>query len=336
MRGHRLAPLPGEGDPGSLASFRARYLAWLEVRGFSGDTITSRGLDLHAFVAWAAERGLMEPREITKPILERYQRHLHHWRKDDGAPLSFRTQAGRLGRIRGFFRWLAKEGLILSNPGADLEPPRAERRLPAATLTAEEAEQVLAVPDLADPMGVRDRVMLEVLYATGIRRAELTRLSLYDVDYARAALMVRQGKGKKDRIVPLGERAKAWLEVWRDQTRPQLVAGRDPGLLFLSATGGAVKPKKLTDRIGGYVRRSGVGKPGACHLMRHTAATLMLDGGADIRFIQALLGHASLTSTQIYTQVSVVKLAEVHAATHPGAKSRAATRPDAQAPDTKA
>ena len=333
MRGHRLSALPGEDDPGSLASFRTRYLAWLEVRGYSGDTVTSRGLDLHAFIVWASERGLGEPREITKPILERYQRHLHHWRKADGAALSFRTQAGRLGRIRGFFRWLAKEGAILANPAADLDLPRAERRLPAATFTAEEAETVLAVPDLSDPLGVRDRVMLEVLYATAIRRTELTRLGLYDVDYARAALMVRQGKGKKDRIVPLGERAKAWLEVWRDQARPQLVAGPDPGLLFLSATGGAIKPKKLTDRLGGYVRRSGVGKPGACHILRHTAATLMLDGGADIRFIQALLGHASLTSTQIYTQVSVVKLAEVHAATHPGAKRHDATRPDTKAPE---
>ena len=320
MRGVKNPPLPGEGDPDSLATYRTRYMAWLAERNFSGETVESRGRDLYAFIVWCAERGLGEPREITRPILERYQRHLYYWRKDDGQPLSFRTQGGRLARIRGFFRWLAKENHILSNPASELELPKRERRLPAATLTAEETEAVLAVPDLTDPIGLRDRAILEVFYATAIRRTELTKIGLYDVDYARQVIMVRQGKGKKDRVVPLGERARAWLEAYRDQARPQLVAGRDPGLLFLSTTGTAMKPKKLTARMSDYVRRSGVGKPGACHILRHTAATLMLEGGADIRFIQVMLGHASLVTTQIYAKVAIGKLAEIHAATHPGAK----------------
>ena len=178
----------------------------------------------------------------------------------------------------------------------------------------------MAVPDLGDPVGLRDRAILEVLYATAMRRTELTRLSLFDVDYGRQVIAVRQGKGKKDRVVPLGERAKAWLDAYRDQVRPQLVAGRDPGFLFLSTAGTPMSPKKLSDRISGYIERSGVGKPGSCHLLRHTAATLMLEGGADIRFIQALLGHESLETTQIYAKVSIGKLAEIHAATHPGAR----------------
>ena len=320
MRGVKNPPLPGEGDPDSLATWRARYMAWLEVRNFSPETVESRGRDLYTFIVWCAERGLGEPREITRPILERYQRHLYHWRKADGQPLSFPTQGGRLARVAGFFRWLAKENHILSNPASELELPKQEQRLPAATLTAEEAEAVLAVPDLTDPVGLRDRAILEVFYATAIRRTELTKIGLYDVDYARQVIMVRQGKGKKDRVVPLGERARAWLEVWRDHARPQLVAGRDPGLLFLSTTGTAMKPKKLTARMSDYVRRSGVEKPGACHILRHTAATLMLEGGADIRFIQVMLGHASLVTTQIYAKVAIGKLAEIHAATHPGAK----------------
>ena len=320
MRGVKNPPLPGEGDPDSLASWRARYMAWLAERNFSPETVESRGRDLYAFIVWCAERGLAEPREITRPILERYQRHLYHWRKADGRPLSFPTQGGRLARIGGFFRWLARENHILSNPASELELPKLERRLPAMTLTAEEAEAVMAVPDLTDPVGLRDRAILEVFYATAIRRTELTRIGLYDVDYARQVIMVRQGKGKKDRVVPLGERARAWLEAWRDQARPKLVAGRDPGLLFLSAAGTPMAPKKLSDRISGYIERSGVGKPGSCHLLRHTAATLMLEGGADIRFIQAMLGHESLETTQIYAQVAITKLAEIHAATHPGAK----------------
>jgi integrase/recombinase XerD len=320
MRGVKNPPLPGEGDPESLATWRARYMAWLAERNFSPETVESRGRDLYAFIVWCAERGLGEPREITRPILERYQRHLYHWRKADGRPLSFPTQGGRLARVGGFFRWLAKENHILSNPASELELPKLERRLPAATLTAEEAEAVMAVPDLASPKGLRDRAILEVFYATAIRRTELTKIGLYDVDYARQVIMVRQGKGKKDRVVPLGERARAWLEAYRDQARPQLVAGADPGFLFLSTAGTPMAPKKLSDRISGYIERSGVGKPGSCHLLRHTAATLMLEGGADIRFIQAMLGHESLETTQIYAKVAIGKLAEIHAATHPGAK----------------
>ena len=320
MRGRKNPPLPGEDDPKSLASWRGRYLDWLGMRNFSPETVESRGRDLYVFIVWCAMRGLSEPGEITRPILERYQRHLYHWRKADGRPLSFRTQSGRLARVAGFFRWLAKEGHLLSNPASELELPRPEIRLPAATLTAEEAETVLSGPDLTTPAGLRDRAMLEVFYATAIRRTELTRLGLYDVDYARQVLLVRQGKGKKDRVVPLGERASAWLAAYRDQARPQLVAGVDPLVLFLSAAGTPIAPKKLTDRISGYVARSGVGKAGSCHLFRHTAATLMLEGGADIRFIQAMLGHESLNTTQVYARVAIGKLAEVHAATHPGAR----------------
>ena len=318
MRGIKNPPLSGEDEPDSLADYRLRYMAWLEERAYSGETVGDRGRDLYAFIVWAGERGLEEPRDITKPILERYQRHLYHWRKADGQPLGFRTQAVRLARIRGFFRWLARQNYILFNPAADMELPRAERRLPAAVLTEEEVEQVMAVPDLSDPVGLRDRAILEVFYASAIRRTELTALRLFDVDYARTVLTVR-GKGNKDRVVPLGARAKAWVETYRDQVRPDLVAGRDPGLLFLSTTGTPMAPKKLSDRISGYIARSGVGKPGSCHLLRHTAATLMLEGGADIRYVQELLGHESLETTQIYTRVSIAKLVEVHAATHPGA-----------------
>jgi len=321
MRGKKNPPLPGLDDPASLTAFRARYLTWLQVRGFSAETVETRGRDLYAFITWATERGLAEPREITKPILERYQRHLFHWRKEGGAPLSFRTQAGRLSRIRGFFQWLARENHILADPASTLELPKVERHLPATVLTAGEVERIMMVPDLEDPIGLRDRVILEVLYATAIRRTELTNLGVFDVDYGRAALIVRQGKGKKDRVVPIGERATRWLEAYRDQVRPQLVAGRESGVLFLSRAGTPLAPKKLSDRVSGYIERSGVGKPGSCHLFRHTAATLMLEGGADIRFIQALLGHESLETTQVYTQVSIAKLAEVHAATHPGVRS---------------
>jgi integrase/recombinase XerD len=162
--------------------------------------------------------------------------------------------------------------------------------------------------------------MLEVFYSTAIRRVELINLKVFDVDWARSTLMIRQGKGKKDRVVPLGERAKSWLLAYYDQVRPGLIVGRDEGVLFLASGGGSLETRRLTEAVRTYIEQAGIAKPGSCHLLRHTAATLMLEGGADIRFIQALLGHASLDTTQIYAQVSIGKLAEIHAATHPGAR----------------
>jgi integrase/recombinase XerD len=300
-----------------------RFAEWMAARNYSPYTIEQRRTAIGAFIGWASLRGVERPQDVTRPMLERFQRHLFHHRKADGAPLTFRTQATRLTPIRAYFKWLARENLILFNPAADLELPRGEKRLPANILAPEEVETVLAQPDISTPQGLRDRAILETLYATAIRRLELTRLSVFDVDYARRLLVVR-GKGNKDRIVPTGERAISWIAAYRDAGRPQLVAGRDDGTLFLTSAGQAIKPKKLTARIGAYVAAAGIAKGGACHIFRHTAATLMLENGADIRFIQAMLGHESLDTTQIYTNVAVGKLAAVHAATHPGAALRSA------------
>ena len=315
-----LPPLPGGHDPDSLAAYMARFLSALAVRNYSAATIEDRRHGLATFILWCAERGIEAPREVTKPILERYQRHLYYHRKTNGEPLTFRTQAQRMIPIRAWFKWLARENHILSNPASELELPRPERRLPALVLSADEADAVMAAPDTGGPLGLRDRAILELLYATAIRRGELIALTLFDVDYARATLIVRQGKGNKDRVVPLGERAKAWLSAYRDQVHPGLVVGRDDGTLFLSRDGRPLEPKRLSEKVRGYIAAAGIGKPGSCHLLRHSAATLMLEGGADIRFIQALLGHESLETTQIYTRVSIAKLAEIHAATHPGAR----------------
>jgi integrase/recombinase XerD len=151
-----------------------------------------------------------------------------------------------------------------------------------------------------------------------MRRLELVNLTVHNIDQERGTVMIRQGKGKKDRLIPIGERALAWIERYKDSARPELLTGKDDGTLFLSPWGEAFQPNAMTTLVRHYVERSGVGKKGACHLFRHTMATLMLEGGADIRFIQAMLGHAELSTTEIYTQVSIRLLQSVHAATHPG------------------
>jgi len=169
---------------------------------------------------------------------------------------------------------------------------------------------------------------LETFYSTGMRRSELMGLSVFDLDRERGTVMIRQGKGKKDRMIPIGERALAWIDRYRETVRPELVVGRDHAMLFLTNTGEPFTPNRLTQMVRTYIQAANIGKSGSCHLFRHTMATLMLENGADIRYIQAMLGHAELSTTQIYTQVSIRKLKEIHTATHPG-KVRTARTTDA-------
>jgi integrase/recombinase XerD len=301
-----------------MAALRDCYLGWLAVKNFSERTALIRRVSIGYFIEWAEQRGIGRPGEVTRPILERYQRHLFLYRKQNGEPLSVRTQCSRLGSLRSWFKWLARQNHILYNPAGELEMPRLEFRLPRAVLSAREAEQVIALPDLGTPLGLRDRAILETLYSTGMRRMELVQLGVYDVDGERGTVLIRQGKGKKDRTVPIGDRALAWVERYLHEVRPGLLVGDGGGgVLFLTSLGEAFHPVHMTKLVRGYVVAADLGKKGSCHLFRHTMATLMLEGGADIRFIQAMLGHAKLDTTQVYTQVSIRKLKEIHTATHP-------------------
>ncbi|GAC1541226.1 MAG: hypothetical protein NVS3B12_28660 [Acidimicrobiales bacterium] len=303
------------------------HLAALGVRGLSENTVVYRAQVLSHLVVWLAERGVTHPGEVTKPVLERYQRHLFHYRKADGAPLSFRTQGNYLVAIKGLFRWLARTNRILFNPASELELPRAERRLPRTVLSVAEVEAVMATPELGDPLGLRDRTLMEVLYSTGIRRAELARLAVTDIDAERGILAVRQGKGRKDRLVPIGERALTWVDRYLIEVRPNLVVPPDEGMLLLTVEGNPLTPNYLTWLVGSYIGGAGIAKTGSCHTFRHTMATLMLDGGADIRHIQEMLGHANLATTERYTHVAIARLKEVHDACHPGATNTRHRRP---------
>ncbi len=324
MRGIRrqeLARLPDPGpDPEGVAAHVVEYLEWLRVKNFSERTVEARIAQLGQFASWCADRGLTRSSEVTKPILERYQRSLFHHRKVDGKPLSFRTQQLRLVAVRSFFKYLTRANRLLSNPAADLELPRIGQRLPREGLTASEAEAVLAQPDIAKPLGLRDRAILETFYSTGMRRMELCNLRIYDLDLERGTVLIRQGKGKKDRMVPIGERALAWIEKYRIDVRPAFVAGPDADVLFLNELGESLGMAWLTIMVRRYVDQAGIVKRGACHLFRHAVATLMLEGGADVRYIQEMLGHAKLDTTQLYAHVSIRALKAIYEATHPAAK----------------
>lgn len=325
-RGQKRPVKPPVGDvrdPDSFYHHLLRYLAYLTERNYSPRTVESRDVYLRYFITWCDDRGLTKPQQLDRPILERYQAHLFYYRKADGEPLSTRSQHVRVIPIRGWLKWLVREGHLLYSPAADLVLPRLEKRLPKAILSAKEAETILAVPKLGNAAGLRDRAILETFYSTGIRRMELVNLTVHSIDLDRGTVMVRQGKGRKDRMIPIGERAMAWVEKYRDTARPELVTGRDDGTLFLTNFGEPFTPNRMTSLVRDYIEKSGVGKQGSCHLFRHTMATLMLENGADIRFIQAMLGHAELSTTQIYTQVSIRHLKAIHTATHPGKMAEA-------------
>lgn len=307
----------------AMAPYLARFLEASAAKGLSPRTVEIRDKALRRFVFWCTERSLDRPQDVTRPILERYRRHLFHYRKQNGEALSFATQQQRLLPVKAFFQWLARENYVLSNPASEMELPRVHRRLPKHILTADEVERILAQTALHGDLGIRDRAILETLYSTGIRRSELLHLKLYDVDTRNGTLMVRQGKGQKDRMVPLGARAARWIDKYNEEVRPSLVVEPDEGWLFVHEYGEPFAKNRLTDLVKKYIEKAGVEKPGACHIFRHTMATLMLDAGADIRHIQAILGHSQLSTTEIYTQVSIQKLKAVHALTHPAGRATA-------------
>ena len=306
-----------------LADLVPEYLEALEARRYSPATVEDRRRQLGRFLRWAGARGIAEPRQVTLPVLESYRLYLHQYRKRDGSPLGWGTQTQMLVAVRGLFAWLTRTRRIQTNPAAELELPRKAHRIPRDVLTAEEAERVMDQPDTSRGLGVRDRAILEVLYSTGIRRAECCGLQLTDVELRRGVLLVREGKGRRDRMVPLGERASEWLDRWL-LTRARYVTGEDDGWLFLSTRGRRLAPKRLGELVHRHIEAAAVGKQGSCHLLRHTMATLMLEAGADIRHIQELLGHAALSTTALYTRVSIRQLQDVHRRTHPARRQRTA------------
>ncbi|MBY0574412.1 MAG: tyrosine-type recombinase/integrase, partial [Undibacterium sp.] len=260
-------------DSNSLYHHLQRFNAWQAEKNYSSATIEARDLYLRYFILWCDERGLTRPQDITKPMIERYQRHLFLHRKDNGQPLSTRSQHTRITPLRAYFKWLARKNHILYNPASELELPRLERRLPKHVLSIKEAEAVLAMPDLTLSTGIRDRAILETLYSTGMRRMELIGLHLHDIDTERGTVMIRQGKGKKDRMIPIGERALEWVAKYRDDVRLELVTGEDDGSLFLTNLGEAFTPNRLTQLVRDHVNAAKTGKTGSCHLFRHTMAT---------------------------------------------------------------
>lgn len=217
------------------------------------------------------------------------------------------------------FRRLHLRGVIKNNPVALMELPKVPRQLPKGYLDVEEINLVLQQSLIQDYKGIRDRAILEVYYATGIRRMELANLDIDDVDLKHHIITVRKGKGGRDRRTPIAECSCTWVDIYLKHIRPRLQSLQSGQALFIDNRGLRYREHQLTRVASKYVKRSGVRKSGACNLFRHSTATLMHQNGADIRYVQDMLGHADISTTQIYTHVAINKLREVYAETHPAA-----------------
>lgn len=287
----------------------------LHVR-YGGRTVVGYVAYVRALLAWLSKRGL-ELLEVRPQDLAAYQTELITLKKPDGRPYSVGHQVNRLKAVKSLFRFLYRRLYILSDPAAALEYPRVEQRLPRTILSKEEVLRMIEASDKATARGVRDRAILEVLYGTGIRSAELINLTPYDVDTDERVLRVVQGKGRKDRNVPLTRAAALAIEDYLAKGRAKLLRGRRSPVLFVGGRGARLRSGTLWLIVRNAAKRAGIRKTVGCHTLRHSVATHLLKGRADIRHIQALLGHSSLATTERYTRVEISDLKQVIDRAHP-------------------
>lgn len=280
---------------------------WLE-KGLSDNTRDAYRSDLALFNGWLQEKGVDLMSVSREAILD----HLG-WRVDNG--YKPRSTARLLSGVRGFYRYLLREKLIAVDPTLQVDMPQLGKPLPKS-LSEADVEALLAAPDLSDAIGQRDRAMLEVLYACGLRVTELISLTLEQVNLRQGVLRI-MGKGSKERLVPMGEEAIVWVERYMRDARHELLNGRPSDVLFPSQRGEQMTRQTFWHRIKHQAKVAGIGKSLSPHTLRHAFATHLLNHGADLRVVQMLLGHSDLSTTQIYTHVARARLQEMHAKHHP-------------------
>lgn len=280
---------------------------WLE-KGLSDNTREAYRSDLALFNGWLQEHGV----ELLAVGREAILDHLA-WRVDNR--YKPRSTARFLSGLRGFYRYLLREKLIAVDPTLQIDMPQLGKPLPKS-LSEQDVEALLAAPDLGEAIGQRDRAMLEVLYACGLRVTELVSLTLEQVNLRQGVIRVT-GKGSKERLVPMGEEAIVWLERYLRDARVDLLAGRPSDVLFPSLRGEQMTRQTFWHRIKHHALVAGIGKSLSPHTLRHAFATHLLNHGADLRVVQMLLGHSDLSTTQIYTHIARARLQELHAKHHP-------------------
>jgi integrase/recombinase XerC len=290
-------------------------------RGYSTNTLRAYRSDLKQFARFLASKGLLKDKEVEGSEVAINLNVLRGYLANMSRGLKRSTISRKLSAVRSLFLFLEKRKLMEGNPAAELSTPRRERYIPRY-LPVDEAVALVEGPRDKTPIGLRDKAMLEVLYSCGVRVGELTSMNLSSIDYSERVVKV-MGKGSKERIVPIGVHAVSALREYLEAAVPLRIRGKNlksDQPLFLNAKGGRLSPRSVGRIIKKYVSKTGLPGDISPHAMRHTYATHLLDGGADLRSVQELLGHASLSTTQRYTHVTLDKLMEVYDKTHPRSK----------------
>jgi integrase/recombinase XerD len=272
---------------------------------------------LRLFCVWAKEREVTTIEQLTPELFEAYQEELTFRINPRGRPISISTQRLHLGVIRRWGRYLGEQDFLISNPAKRLQLPRKPHALPRAIPDMEEATRLVEARRGDDREAYRDQTILELLYSTGLRRGEVSNLNVSDVDLVGGYCWVREGKGKKDRVVPLGKMACKRLEIYLDAVRPSYLKGREQGALFLHRRGGRLSGQGIHGVVRRAVIHARLSRKITPHALRHAAATHMMKNGAPIRHLQEFLGHASLETTQVYTRITIPELKAIHAKYHP-------------------
>ncbi len=293
-----------------MDQWQDQFLHYLIVeKGLSKNTIEAYGHGLSRFLNYLKQKGVGEIGEIGKFHVRGFLLSLRK------RSLSPRTIVRNLVVIRTFFRFLIQEGILEANPVENLESPKVEKNLPEI-LTLNEIEQLLEGPDLRTPLGKRDRAMLEMLYATGMRVSELTQLPAHQVNLEGGYVLI-YGKGSKERIVPLGSEAMKRVTLYLKESRGVLAKGKDSPYLFINRSGKAMSRQRFWKSLKNYARKAGLRKRITPHLLRHSFASHLLERGADLRSVQVMLGHVDISTTQIYTHVTGERLKKIHRQHHP-------------------
>lgn len=284
---------------------------WLED-GLAANTLSAYKQDLQNLYEWCQRSG------ILTPMGQLDGEQLRQWLRDEVSTTKASTANRRLATIRRFYQWLLRQQYRQDDPCLSLTSARMPERIPH-TLSESQVDALLQAPDTNTELGLRDRAMLETIYATGLRVSELTDLHLANLSLSDGVIRVEQGKGGKDRLVPLGEEAMHWLQAYLTQARPTLLRQRRSDYVFVTARTDFMTRQSFWLIIKKYAVRAGIQAPLSPHVLRHAFATHLLNHGADLRVVQMLLGHADISTTQIYTHVARERLKLLHSKHHPRA-----------------
>ena len=292
------------------------YLKELKVLNRSYYTIRGMKYNLRDFVRFLEKEKVLDIEELNSDVMAEYQQELAFCLTAKGTLLALRSQEKRLSAVKGFTRFLKQKDYLVSDPGETIRLPRQPRRLPRVILSIKEVKQLLNAQDMRTNHGYRNRIVLEILYDTTIRRLEMTYIKLNDLDLSSGYIRIN-GKGGKDRVVPVSQRVCDLTQNYILGIRPSFLQGDDPGYLILNRWGGKMDPNGIWQIVKRCAYLAGIKKNVTTHTFRHTCATHMLKNGAPVRHIQEMLGHESLESTQIYTRVTINDLKKIHTQYHP-------------------